>query len=68
MSAASTPRTVKASEVKVGDRIRARGLELTVTRIDDAFLGRENFLAFVEDSDVRWLKVPARADLDVEVL
>ncbi|HEY4279713.1 MAG TPA: hypothetical protein VGM91_15920 [Conexibacter sp.] len=68
MSAVSDARTVKAAEVQLGDRIRARGLELTVTRIDQAFLGRDNMLAFVEDSEVQWLKVPALLDLDVEVV
>ncbi len=68
MSAASEPRTVKAADVRVGDRIRARGLELTVTRIDEAFLGRDDYVAFVEDSEVRWLKVPASLELEVEVV
>ena len=60
--------TVKASEVRVGDRIRNRDLELTVTRIDHPFLGRDEMLAFVEDSDVQWLKLPVALDGDVELL
>ena len=56
------------SEVRVGDRLRTRsGLELTVTRIDDTFMGRSNMVAFVEDSDARWLKMPALLDGEVEL-
>lgn len=67
MTAASA--TVKASEVEVGDRLRARsGVELTVTRIDTGFMGRENMLAFVEDSEEQWLKMPALRDGDVELV
>jgi hypothetical protein len=60
--------TVKAAEVRVGQRIRSRGIELTVTRIDEAFLGRPEMYAFVEDSDEQWIKVPAAADADVTLL
>ena len=60
--------TVKAADVRVGDRLRTKfGAELTVTRIDAAFFGRADMLAFVEDSDVQWLKAPARHDADVEI-
>ncbi|HEY1689825.1 MAG TPA: hypothetical protein VGF95_13295 [Solirubrobacteraceae bacterium] len=58
--------TVKASEVRAGDRIRARGLELTVSRVEDTFLGRDEMVAFVEDSDERWLKLPALRDAEIE--
>jgi hypothetical protein len=61
-------RTVKAAEVRVGDRIRSRGLELTVTRIDVGMLGRDDLLAFVEDSEQQWLKLPVGVDGDVELL
>jgi hypothetical protein len=61
--------TVKASDVRVGDRLRTRtGLELTVTRIDHGLLGREDFLSFVEDSDEQWLKMPVPRDGDVELV
>ena len=59
---------VPATEVRIGDRIRARGLELTVSRIDQPFMGRPEMLAFVEDSDVRWIKVPVKLDARVERL
>jgi len=61
--------TIPASEVRIGDRLRARtGLELTVTRIDHGLLGREDYLAFVEDSDEQWLKLPSRPDAEVELV
>jgi hypothetical protein len=60
------PATIPASEVRVGDRLRTHsGLELTVTRIDDAFMARADMVAFVEDSDVQWLKMPAFRDGEV---
>ncbi len=63
------PATVKATEVRLGDRLRARsGPELTVTRIDEEFLGRANMLAFVEDSEELWFKLPALRDGEVEVV
>lgn len=67
MTDKSTP--VRASEVRLGDRVRDRsGTELTVTRIDHGFMGMPNMLAFVEDSDAQWFKMPAPADGDVEVV
>ncbi len=61
--------TVKATDVRIGDRLRTRtGLELTVTRIDHGLLGRPDFLSFVEDSDEQWLKMPSPQDGDVELV
>ncbi len=61
--------TVKATDVRVGDRVRARsGQELTVTRIDEGFMGRAEMLAFVEDSQEQWFKMPALRDSDVELV
>jgi hypothetical protein len=63
------PATVKATEVRLGDRVRARsGAELTVTRIDEEFMGRADMLAFVEDSEEQWFKMPAPRDGDVELV
>jgi hypothetical protein len=65
----TTSATVKASEIRVGDRVRARsGTELTVTRIDEGFMGNSEMLAFVEDSDEQWFKMPALRDGDIELL
>lgn len=63
------PRMVGATEVRLGDRLRTRlGLELTVTRIDERFMDREDMLAFVEDSEQQWLKMPARRDGEVQLI
>lgn len=61
--------TVKATEIQAGDRIRGRtGAELTVTRIDEGFMGNPDMLAFVEDSETQWLKMPSPRDGDVELV
>lgn len=61
--------TVKATEVQLGDRLRARsGDELTMALIDEEFMGRADMLAFVEDSDQQWRKLPALRDGDVELV
>jgi hypothetical protein len=60
---------VSVRDVRVGDRLLARdGTELTVTRIDEGFLGRSEMLAFVEDSSRQWFKLPAPIDGEVELL
>ncbi len=60
---------IPAAEVRIGDRLRARlGAELTVTRIDPGFMDREGMIAFVEDSEQQWLKMPARLDAEVELV
>ena len=65
----AAPVMIPAGEVRVGDRLRTRnGLELTVTRIDGTFMGRSDMLAFVEDSDAQWLKMPALRDGEVELV
>ena len=60
--------TVKATEVKVGDRIDVRGMQLLVTRIDENFLGRDNMRCMVESTDERWACVPLPHDMDVDVI
>ncbi len=61
--------TRKASAVQAGQRIRTPdGAEMLASRIERPFLGRDNMLAFIEDTDDRWLKRPMPLDLDVEVL
>jgi hypothetical protein len=63
-----TWKTVKASDVRVGDAVRTRtGEVITVSRIDNAFFGRPNMLAFVEDTPDRWFKQPTPDDAEVEV-
>ena len=64
-----TPASVKATEVRLGDRLRTgSGAELTVTRIDEEFMGRADMVAFVEDSAEQWFKMPAPRDSDVELV
>jgi hypothetical protein len=63
------PATIKATDVRLGDRLRDRsGAELTVTRIDEEFMGQANMLAFVEDSEEQWFKMPALRDGNVELV
>jgi hypothetical protein len=62
-------KTVKASGVEPGQRVRtADGTELIASRIEHRFLGRENMLAFIEDTPERWFKRPTPNDADVQVL
>jgi len=61
--------SVAVTEVKVGDRIRhPSGTELTVSRIEPTFLGRDGMVAFIEDSPDRWYKAPMAKDGTVDVL
>ena len=63
------PDTIRSTEVRVGDRLRARsGVEMTVTRIDQRFFGNDEMVAFVEDSEEQWFKMPALRDGDVELV
>ncbi len=60
--------TVKADEVQPGDRVRTGdGTELIATRIEPAFFGLPNMIAFIEDTPERWFKRPVTIDADVEV-
>lgn len=59
--------TTTAGEVRVGDRVRLRDQEITVSRIEPSFLALEGMIAFVEDTDERWLKAPAPSAGPVEV-
>ncbi len=61
-------RTVPASEVTSGDRIRIGGDELQVSRIESPFLGRDGLVAFIEDTPQRWLKRPVPVDAEVDVM
>jgi len=63
-----TWKTVKASDVRIGDAVRTRtGEVITVSRIEAAFFGRPDMLAFIEDTPDRWFKQPMPGDSDVEV-
>jgi hypothetical protein len=65
---ADTWNTVKAEQVKAGDAVRTQSGEvLTVSRIEQAFMGLPNMLAFIEDTPDRWFKQPMMGDAEVEV-
>lgn len=59
--------TTTAADVTVGDQVRLRDLELTVSRIESSFLGRTDMLAFIEDTEQRWLKAPTPPSAEVQV-
>ena len=61
--------TVTAADVQAGDQIRLpAGLEMHVSRIESAFFGMPDLLAFIEDTAARWYKQPIPRTAEVEVL
>ena len=63
-----TWKTVKADEVRSGDAVRTQGGDVvTVSRIEQSFMGMPNMLAFIEDTADRWFKQPMMVDSEVEV-
>jgi hypothetical protein len=60
-------KTVKMEEVQVGDRVRYRGSEFVVARVDDRFLGRDEMVCLIEDNPQRWHAYPGPRAGDVEV-
>jgi hypothetical protein len=62
-------RAAKGADVRPGDRVRtADGTEVTVSRIEAKFFGRDNMIALIEDTPERWFKRPVTVDSDVEIL
>lgn len=60
--------SVPGTDVKPGDRVHApSGGEVTVTRIEPSFMGRDNMLALIASEDQEWIKIPVRRENDVEV-
>ena len=58
-----------ATDVTPGDRVSVTGgAELTVTRIEARFLGRDEFICLIEDTPRRWLAQPVKATAEVKVL
>lgn len=56
-------------DVQPGDRVRlASGQEMLVSRIEPNFFGRENMVAFIEDTPERWFKQPVPNATEVEIL
>jgi hypothetical protein len=59
----------KATDVRPGDRVRTEdGTEVVATRIEEAFFGREDMIALIEDTPERWFKRPIPVDANVEIL
>jgi hypothetical protein len=64
---ADTWTSVPVLEVKPGTTVRLRnGMELLVSRVEQPFLGRDNMLAFIEDTSRRWYKAPVPIDGTIE--
>ena len=62
-------RTVKASDVKIGDIILfPDGTDLEVSQIEERFFGRDSMIAFIEDTKRQWLKRPSPINAELEVL
>ena len=62
-------RPAKGADIRPGDRVRtADGTEVTVSRIEAAFFGRDNMIALIEDTPERWFKRPVTVDADVEIM
>jgi hypothetical protein len=59
--------TIPLTDVVPGDRIRLRGSEFEVGRIDAPFLGRAEMVCVIEDTPTRWHAYPAPANAEVEV-
>lgn len=58
-----------AREVAPGDRVRlSTGVELTASRIEERFLGRDQMICLIEDGPSRWFAQPVRTDVEIEVL
>lgn len=71
LHAAGTPvwEEATAADVVAGDRVRAAsGTEITVTRVEPDFLGNAGLCGLIEDSAVRWLALPLRGEVAVEIL
>ena len=66
-SGADAATTIAATDVRVGDTLRSRdGTELTVSRIEPFIF--DGMIAFIEDSDAKWFKMPAAEDGEVTLV
>ncbi len=58
---------ITAEEVRPGEQIRLEsGRQLTVTRIEESFMGMPNMLAFIQDTQEGWFKQPMPSSGTVE--
>jgi glutathione peroxidase len=61
--------TVLATDARPGDRMRLpSGTEMTITRVEESYMGSEGRLGLIEDSDVRWLVRNVADTAEIEVL
>jgi hypothetical protein len=60
-------KTTNVDDVRPGDRVRYRGSEFTVARVDPNFLGREQMVCLIEDTPERWHAYPAPLGVELEV-
>jgi hypothetical protein len=63
-----TWKKVPASQIAPGETIRLGSYEFQVARIESPFLGRDELVAFIEDTPKRWHKQPVPTGTEVEVL
>jgi hypothetical protein len=57
-----------ATEVRRGDVVKlGSGTELAVTRVERSFLGRDDLVCLIEDSDIRWLATAMAPSAEVTV-
>ncbi len=65
----ASDQTIPVSEVKLGDVLRSRdGVEFIVSRVEDFPTFGVPLLAFIEDTDVQWFKMPAPPDGEVTLV
>jgi hypothetical protein len=61
-------KSVPVKQVRVGDVVRTQtGVEVVVSRIEEAFMGIPSMLAFIQDTPGRWFKCPQSVDGEIEV-
>ena len=60
--------TVTVDQLGVGDRVRFRGAEFEIARIDQRFLGRDSMVCLIEDTPARWHAYPAPLTGEIERL
>jgi hypothetical protein len=57
-----------AADVQAGDLLRlGTGNELTVSRVKPSFLGVDDLICFVEDTDDRWLAQAMWVTTEIEI-
>ena len=60
--------TTPAGDVRRGDVVKlGSGTELAVTRVERPFLGRDDLVCLIEDSEIRWLATAMAPSTEVAV-